>query len=418
MNAKVLLIVGVLLGLGVTVGLISVMGSKETPQDVPIVDADTPIEKLAEAVKKSRGGEGKEATKKKEAKPLEQLVKECLPSVAIVKGKLGHGTGFMLPQNILATNAHVVSLEFEENIRVHFPSAPKGQQGPFKAKFVWADMRRDLAFLEVNCDVEPLELAEDYTLKPGEEVIAIGSPGLGGTDFLPNSPTKGLMSNMHKINKQEYYALSMSVNPGNSGGPVIDMTGKVLGMVTLKARDKDGIAFAIPLEDLRNGYDQEVLAQGREAGVELTSYLRYCTVMERLFYLGEEYLTGLDTYSRAMDMAHARGGAPTDGLRMVSKEMEGRIKQVNAAFADGLEKNVRLILEDKEIPMEFRSQIRFLWECCKEMKSYFDQPRGTLDSYRAKKEQLRKQYKELVGLTTKPAKPGKKSKEKPPDDDN
>src|SRR5262249_49589604 len=148
MNAKILLVVGVLLGLGVTVGLISVMGSKETPQDVPMVDADTPVEKLAEAVKKSRGGDAhNQDGKKKETRPLDQLVKDCLPSVAIVKGKLGHGTGFMLPQNIVATNAHVVSLEFEENIRVHFPSAPKGQQGPFKAKFVWADMRRDLAFL-------------------------------------------------------------------------------------------------------------------------------------------------------------------------------------------------------------------------------------------------------------------------------
>src|SRR5258706_7755044 len=166
----------------------------------------------------------------------------------------------MLPQSILATNAHVVALEFEENIRVHFPSAPKGRQGPYKAKFIWADKKRDLAFLEVNCDVEALELAEDYKLRPGQEVFAIGSPGLAGTDLLPNAPVKGQMSAMHKLGGQPFYALSMSVNPGNSGGPVLDMNGRVLGMITAKAKDKDGIAFAIPLDDLYGSYHREVMA--------------------------------------------------------------------------------------------------------------------------------------------------------------
>src|SRR5262249_33706900 len=157
------------------------------------------------------------------------------------------------------------------------------------------------AFLEVNCDLEPLDLAEEYTLRPGQEVIAIGSPGLGGNELLPNSPTRGMMSNVTKLNGETFYALSISVNPGNSGGPGIDMNGKVLAMITAKMRDKEGIAFAVPLEDLRNGYDQEVLGQGREAGPELISYMRACTAFERLIYLCEEYSIGLDTYSRAMD---------------------------------------------------------------------------------------------------------------------
>jgi len=42
------------------------------------------------------------------------------------------------------------------------------------------------------------------------------------------------MSNMTKLNGQSFYALSISVNPGNSGGPVIDMNGRVLGMITAK----------------------------------------------------------------------------------------------------------------------------------------------------------------------------------------
>src|SRR5262249_23469737 len=215
--------------------------------------------------------------------------------------------------------------------RVHFPSAPKGKQGPYRAKFIWSDRSRDLAFLEVICDVEPLELAENYTFRAGQEVIAIGSPGLSGNDYLPNAPTKGLLSNVTKLEglKHEFYALSMSVNPGNSGGPVIDMQGRVLGMVTLKARGKDGIAFAIPIDDLYNGYHQEVLAQGREAGPELACYIRLCTVFERLLYLGDEYLYGMDTYSSAMQEATSRGGTPNDGLRAASKAISSQLKQVN-----------------------------------------------------------------------------------------
>ncbi len=306
MNAKIFIAGGLLMGLTAAVGFVVINNLNTAPaDDVPLVDANTPPEKLAEALAKRKPSET-DTLKEKTHRPLAELVQECLPSVAIVKGKVGHGTGFMLPQNVLATNAHVVALEFEDNIRVTFPSAPKGKQGPYRAKFIFADKKRDVAFLEVNCDVKPLELAEEYKLKAGEEVFAIGSPGLGGNDLLPNSPSKGLMSNVKTIMGEKFYALSMSVNPGNSGGPVIDMDGKVLGMITLKARDKDGIAFAVPVEDINLAYVNEVLGHNREASEEMISWLRACTVFERLIYLGDEYLNGLETYSHAMDAAHAR----------------------------------------------------------------------------------------------------------------
>ena len=400
MGAKKNLVAVLVLGIGAILIVVFRPSSNKTPAvDAPIVSADTPIEKLSEAVDK------------KGPKPLDELVRDSLPSVAIVKGKVGHGSGFMLPQSILATNAHVVALEFEENIRVHFPSAPKGRQGPYKAKFIWADKKRDLAFLEVNCDVEALELAEDYKLRPGQEVFAIGSPGLAGTDLLPNAPVKGQMSAMHKLGGLPFYALSMSVNPGNSGGPVLDMNGRVLGMITAKAKDKDGIAFAIPLDDLYGSYHKEVMAQGREAGPEMTVWLRACTVFERLIYLGEEYAYGLDTYTRAMEVAFARGGSPADGLRLVTKEMESRIKVMNALFADNLEKNLRSVVDDVHIVQEDRQNLYQLWLCCREMRTMFDQPRGTLDAYRNRKEQLKKQYQQLITAIVKPRKPKKKSDE-------
>lgn len=401
MNAKILMMIGVLVLVGGGLGAVTALSRKSGPRDsIADVPADAVLEQKPEQANNSE-------PPVKKSKAIDEVVRECLPSVALVKGKVGHGAGFLLPNNVLATNAHVVALEFEENIRIHFPSAPKKLQGPYKAKFLWADKRRDLAFLEVDCDVEPLELAEEYTLKPGQEIVAIGSPGLGGTDFLPNAPTRGLMSNVTKLEGRRFYAMSISVNPGNSGGPVIDMDGQVLGMVTAKMRDKEGIAFAIPLEDLRNGYDQEVIGQGREAGPEMIAWLRACTVIERLMYLGEEYCAGLETYWRAMDLATSRGGTPNDGLRSVAKELESRIQQINRVFADDLEKNVKAVTaENNYLRAEDRDRIDKLWRCCTQMKTMFDRPSGTVNSYRARKDSLQRQYQTLTTFE-RPNKPAK-----------
>jgi hypothetical protein len=406
-NEKVLIVGALVLVGGAVAGVSILSGRHDTDDGVLLVDANTPPEQLADAAKQRDPG-AKKGKPGDEHRPLEELVKECLPSVALVKGKIGHGAGFLLPQRVLATNAHVVALEFEENIRVYFPSAPKGQQGPYPAEFLWADRKRDIAFLHVDCDVEPLELAEEYTLRPGQEVIAIGSPGLGNNEMLPNAPTRGLMSNLTKLNGETFYALSISVNPGNSGGPVIDMQGRVLGMITAKMRDKEGIAFAVPLEDLYSGYHQRVLWEGREAGPELLSWLRACTVFERLIYLGEEYILGLDAYAQAMAAATARGGTPNDGLRAVSKEMEPRIKMTDRIFGDALEKNVAVVTVDPLIFPGDRARIADLWHCCRDMKAMIDQPRGTLDAYRARKDQLKRFYRELTNLKEQPRRPPKK----------
>jgi V8-like Glu-specific endopeptidase len=407
-SAKSVLIGALFFG-GIVVAAVTYMTSKNHAQpndNIAMVDADTPTEKLAEAIQKKPQSADPSAADSR--RPIDEVVKQCLPSVAVVKGKVGHGTGFLLPQNILATNAHVVALEFESNIRVSFPSAPKEKQGPYKVKFLWADRKRDLAFLQVDCDLEPLDLAEDYTVKPGEEVIAIGSPGIGNNEMLPNAPSKGLMSGMTKLGGQPFYSLSISVNPGNSGGPLIDMKGKVLGMITAKLRDKDGIAFAIPLADLHQGYEEKALDEGRLFGPELESWLRASTVFERLIYLGSEYSYGLDTYTQAMAAAAIRGGTPNDGLQDAKREVSDRMKLVDKIFADSLEKNLAVVLADSNIDPPDRTRISELWKCCSEMKSLFDHPRGTIDSFRKKKDKLKQDFSRLTGLMERVQKPARK----------
>ncbi len=79
----------------------------------------------------------------------------------------------------------------------------------------------------------------------------IGSPGVRNDLILKNAISKGVMSTEATINGVPYFQLGISINPGNSGGPVLDTSGDVIGVVTLKAANKEGLGFCIPFAQLK-----------------------------------------------------------------------------------------------------------------------------------------------------------------------
>ncbi len=79
-----------------------------------------------------------------------QLVARCEPSVALIKGKVSSGTGFLVRPGLIATNAHVIDDEFLPDLEVRFPSAADGLRGPIRAELLYEDPRRDLAFLAIR----------------------------------------------------------------------------------------------------------------------------------------------------------------------------------------------------------------------------------------------------------------------------
>jgi hypothetical protein len=176
---------------------------------------------------------------------------------------------------------------------------------------------------------------------------------------------------------------------------VLDQSGKVLGMITAKLRDKDGIAFAIPLEDLERGYE-EVVGQGWDTTPELMAWHRGCTVLERLIYVGDLYAAALDANSKAMDAAVAKGESPNAGLRSVPESIRKDVQKIHKIFADNLEKNVALTLNEANLYPEDKERIRHLWSVVREMKKSYDTPSGTVDSYRARKDQLQQQFERLL----------------------
>jgi serine protease Do len=167
------------------------------------------------------------------------------------------GSGVILdPQGYIVTNAHVV--ERADRIRVALPTpagdsafdtTPEGKAEILVAKLVGVDRETDLALLKVEANNLPtLPLGVNRPARPGELVFAIGSPG-----GLQNSITMGVVSSVWRQPDPDspmvYVQTDAPINSGNSGGPLVDLDGYVVGLNTFimtKGGGSEGLGFAIP----------------------------------------------------------------------------------------------------------------------------------------------------------------------------
>ena len=145
------------------------------------------------------------------------------------------GTGFYLRDyNIVVTNEHVV----RGNSKVVIDGDALNKR---LAKVVYTDPKYDLAFLEIPDEenIPNVKLAAGKPLREGDQIIAIGHPfGLKYT------ATQGIVSNMvHEQNDINYIQHDAALNPGNSGGPLVDSDGDVVGVNTFIIRDGNNIGF-------------------------------------------------------------------------------------------------------------------------------------------------------------------------------
>jgi len=117
--------------------------------------------------------------------------------------------------------------------------------------------KSDVALLKIPVSgYAPLSLdTNSVSGKIGSDVVAIGTP----EDLkLGQSVTKGIISGMREINGKKYIQTDVSINPGNSGGPMINKKGKVVGVVSRKKLDTDGIGLAIPISEALNALNIEL----------------------------------------------------------------------------------------------------------------------------------------------------------------
>ena len=169
------------------------------------------------------------------------------------------GSGFIISNDgYILTNAHVVDSADEVTVRLT-------DKREFKAKVIGADRRTDVALIKIEAGNLPtVRFGDPDKLKVGEWVVAIGSPF--GFD---NTVTAGIVSAKGRSLPQENFVpfiqTDVAVNPGNSGGPLFNMKGEVVGInsqIYSRTGGFMGLSFAIPI-DVANGIAQQLRTTGK-----------------------------------------------------------------------------------------------------------------------------------------------------------
>ena len=170
----------------------------------------------------------------------------------------GMGSGFIVsPDGIILTNAHVVANADEVMVRLT-------DHREFKAKVLGTDKRTDVAVLKVDAkDLPTVRIGSSEKARVGEWVVAIGAP-FG----LDNTVTSGIVSAKGRSLPGDSYVpfiqTDAAVNPGNSGGPLFNLQGEVIGInsqIFSRNGGFQGLAFAVPI-DVAMNVEQQIVKTG------------------------------------------------------------------------------------------------------------------------------------------------------------
>jgi serine protease Do len=157
-------------------------------------------------------------------------------TVAVRLGRAGAGSGVVWSTDgTIVTNAHVASRAQAEVVL--------SDERRFPARVIRRDERRDLALLKIDADgLQPVEVRDPATLRVGEVLVAVGHP-LG----IPNALTMGIAHTTVGRGPRRFVQADLRLAPGNSGGPLADVDGRVVGINSMVA---GGLALAVPSDDV------------------------------------------------------------------------------------------------------------------------------------------------------------------------
>jgi len=224
------------------------------------------------------------------------------------------GSGVVLDANgFIVTNAHVVEGARRVQVALNANEIQNGRKGSILkprgeivgAQIVGIDRETDLAVLKVDKSNLPfLKLGDSDTVQKGQLVLAFGSP-LG----LENSVTMGVVSSIARQLRPEdrmiYIQTDAPINPGSSGGPLVDTHGNVIGINTLifsQSGGSEGIGFAAPSNIVKNVYNQ-IRATGRvrrgEIGVSVQTITPLLATGLDLPRVGRVVIADVEPYSPA-----------------------------------------------------------------------------------------------------------------------
>jgi V8-like Glu-specific endopeptidase len=165
-----------------------------------------------------------------------------MPAVVLIETSAGRGSGFFVAPDTIVTNAHVVGRDSSVSIR-----RANGETTTARVESVAQEL--DLAVLKTTGSAAQatLALGSSASARPGQEVVAIGSP-LG---VFQNTVTRGIVSSVRTMGDVTLLQTDAAINPGNSGGPLLDRAGAVIGITTMGVRSSQGLSFAVASDHAR-----------------------------------------------------------------------------------------------------------------------------------------------------------------------
>ena len=175
------------------------------------------------------------------------IVRETRPAIAVVTGRTtageeSVGTAFVVDRSgIMVTNLHVI--QGMASLRVQFPNGDAYDRVTVRA----FDEQKDLAIIHVPGFALPVvRLGNSDTVQQGDDVLLIGNPrGLEGT------VSSGLVSAIRPLNAMRVFQTDAAANPGNSGGPMLNDRGEVVGVLSFGFVEDQNLNFVVPINYAR-----------------------------------------------------------------------------------------------------------------------------------------------------------------------
>lgn len=301
------------------------------PSDTETPSVSTP--RNDETLQLNPAPEGTENTPQRTGLSLQEIYENTIDSVVSIICTLGNGnasgTGVVLTDDgYIVTNSHVI-----ENATAISVLLTDGRTLP--ARVIGSDAVSDLAVLWVDAtDLSPAQFGDSSTLRVGDIAVAIGDP-LGVE--LRGTMTDGIISAINRNVSSGGRTMTLiqtnaALNSGNSGGPLLNCYGQVIGINTMKigaftdSAGVEGLGFAIPSTTVKEIIDQ-LIAQGYVSGrPALGLTCRETTATERLFY---RLPAGLLITQIAEDSDAARKGLKTGDILI---QLDGKTITDSAAL--------------------------------------------------------------------------------------
>jgi S1-C subfamily serine protease len=174
---------------------------------------------------------------------LEDVISRIMPAVVLVETSDGRGSAFFVAPDTLLTNVHVVGRNSSVTIRRIGGATMSARVAAQAPEF-------DIAVLKISNPVAGqavIALGSALNARVGQDVIAIGS-ALG---TLQNTVTRGIVSAVRQTGPAMLVQTDAAVNPGNSGGPLLDRSGVALGITTMGYNGRQGLNFAVAADHAR-----------------------------------------------------------------------------------------------------------------------------------------------------------------------